>query len=59
MDTQNDPTLTPDRRRFLMAAGTAAAGAALPLGAASTAARGAEGNPRQNYTIGYTSINRG
>ena len=46
MDTQNDPTLTPDRRRFLMAAGTAAAGAALPLGAASTAARGAEGNPR-------------
>src|SRR5688500_11548980 len=56
MDTQNDATLTPDRRRFLMAAGTAAAGAALPLGAASTAARGAEGNPRQNYTIGTRKL---
>ena len=56
MDTQNHATLTPDRRRFLMAAGTAAAGAALPLGAASTAARGAEGNPRQNYTIGTRKL---
>ena len=56
MDTQNDATLTPDRRRFLMAAGTAAAGAALPLGAASTAARGAEGNPRQIYTIGTRKL---
>jgi aryl-alcohol dehydrogenase-like predicted oxidoreductase len=56
MDTQNHATLTPDRRRFLMAAGTAAAGAALPLGAASTAARGAEGNPRQIYTIGTRKL---
>jgi aryl-alcohol dehydrogenase-like predicted oxidoreductase len=57
MDTRNDATLTPDRRRFLMAAaGMAAAGAALPLGAASTAARGAEGNPRQTYTIGTRKL---
>ena len=56
MDTQNDATLTPDRRRFLMAAGTAAAGAALPLGSASTAARGAEGRPRQNYAIGTRKL---
>src|SRR5688572_18638405 len=56
MDTQNDATLTPDRRRFLMAAGTAAAGAALPLGAASPVARGAEGNPRQIYTIGTRKL---
>ena len=60
MDTQHDATLTPDRRRFLMATGTAAAGAALPLGAASlalpTAARGAEGRPRQIYTIGTRKL---
>jgi aryl-alcohol dehydrogenase-like predicted oxidoreductase len=60
MDTQHDATLTPDRRRFLMATGMAAAGASLPLGAASlavpTAARGAEGNPRQIYTIGTRKL---
>jgi aryl-alcohol dehydrogenase-like predicted oxidoreductase len=56
MDTQHDTTLTPGRRRLLRGACMAAAGAALPLGAASlalpTAARDAEGNPRRIYSIG-------
>ena len=40
----------------MTAAGMAAAGAALPLGAASTAARAAEGNPRQTYTMGTRKL---
>ncbi len=60
MDTQHDATMTPDRRRFLMAAGMTAAAAALPLGAASLAlpmtARAAEGNPRRTYTIGTRKL---
>lgn len=60
MDTQHDAALTPDRRRFLMAAGMTAAAAALPLGAASlalpTAARAAPGNPRQTYTMGTRKL---
>ena len=60
MDTQYDTTLTPGRRRLLMGACMAAAGAALPLGAASlaspTAARDAEGNPRRIYSIGTRKL---
>jgi aryl-alcohol dehydrogenase-like predicted oxidoreductase len=46
---------TPERRRFLMAAGMAAAGAALPPGAASlaspAAAQAAQDDTRQPYTM--------
>ncbi len=48
-------TLASERRRFLMTAGMAAAGAALPLGAASLAlpmaARAAEGHRRSPYAM--------
>lgn len=60
MDTQHDITMTPDRRRFLMASGMAAAAAALPLGAASlalpAAVHAAKGNPRQAYTMGTRKL---
>lgn len=52
---EDESTPTPERRRFLMAAGMATAGAVLPLGAASlalpAAARVAPGNIRQPYTM--------
>ena len=50
--------MTPDRRRFLMATGMAAA--AMPLGAVSlalpTSARAAESSPRQTCTIGQRKL---
>lgn len=52
---QDESTLTPERRRFLVAASMATAGAALPLGAASlalpAAAHVAQGSARQPYTM--------
>ncbi len=57
----DDSTPASNRRRFLMAAGMAAAGAALPLGGASlalpVAARAAEsGARRRAYTIGTRKL---
>jgi aryl-alcohol dehydrogenase-like predicted oxidoreductase len=60
MDVQHDPTMTPDRRRFLMATGMTAATAAMPLGAVSLAspasARAAENSPHHTYTIGTRKL---
>lgn len=64
-ETAQEPGVAADRRGFLKAAGIAAAGAALPIGAASLAApamaqtaqrRDAGGNSSQAYTIGKRKL---